>query len=128
MRCTRSRYAITRDQEYAHTAAQLLDGLPTACPHSIGRDLQRNIPAVFYRRGYTAGRILQDFVDAADRIWNSGELDVDSPTNDGTIKQNVTENLIVVIAPAPHYASLVPRVNPCRGYTPDHGRERQGPR
>lgn len=92
-------YAITQEQRYAHTASRLLDVLATACPHSINGDLYKGKPAVFYRRMYTAGRILEDFVDATDLIWDSGELDDDSPTNEGmTIKQNVAENLIVEAA------------------------------
>ncbi len=92
-------YSITQNEKYAHTAARLLDVLATACPNSIGRDLKSDQPAVFYRHGYTAGRILEDFVDAVDLIWTSGELEVDSPTNGGlSIKENITENLIVETA------------------------------
>jgi len=92
-------YALTGEQEYARVAARLLDVLATACPDSVNNDLFKESTSVFYRRGYTAGRVLRDFVDATDLIWNSGELGVASPTNAGTsIEENVAENLIVETA------------------------------
>jgi hypothetical protein len=92
-------YALTEDQEYARTVAALLDVLATACPKSGPIVDRGGATGKFYRGGYTAGRIQEDFVDAADLVWNSGELDAASLTNDGlTIKKNVARNLVVETA------------------------------
>lgn len=89
-------YLLTEEQEYARTAALLLDLVAepfanTGYNVNYGGGLGTGR---MHRTGYAVDTLMNKFVDAADQLWNSGELDVESPTVPGTtIKENVAYNI-----------------------------------
>lgn len=95
-------YVLSDDIKYAHTAAVILDAIATIYPTAIEGPL--NYPGLspgreggrLDRPYYQVARRLLWYVNAVDLIWNSGELDVASPTNPAlTIKENVVANLLL---------------------------------
>ncbi len=95
-------YVITGDKAYAHKAAVILDALATVYPTATEGPL--DYPGLgpgkeggrLDRPYYQVTRSLRTYVNAFDLIWNSGVLDVASPSNsDLTIKENVAYNLIL---------------------------------
>lgn len=95
-------YVLSGDIKYAHTAAVILDAIATIYPTAVEGPL--NYPGLspgreggrLDRPYYQAARRLLWYVNAVDLIWNSGELDLPSPTNPAlTIKENVVINLLL---------------------------------
>ena len=89
-------YLLTEDEEYARKAALMLDLIaePFAnTGYQVNYSGEKR-PGRMHRTGYAVDTLMNRIIDAADQIWNSGELDVESPTvPDMTIKENVTYNI-----------------------------------
>jgi hypothetical protein len=90
-------YLLTEDEEYASKAALMLDlvGEPFANTGYMVNFSSKKRPGRMHRTGYAVDTLVNRMIDAADVTWNSGKLDVESPTVPGmTIKENVAYNIV----------------------------------
>lgn len=89
-------YLLTEDEEYASKAALMLDLVAEPFANT-GYNVNYSDeirPGRLHRTGYAVDTLVNRMVDAADQVWNSGKLDVESPTvPDMSIKENVAYNL-----------------------------------